>query len=166
MMMLRRRKVFLNITPRGLHIDEADQVKHPNHITAWESTAVRFFQAHSKIIYAYNPPMSRSHWAHKFFGDKIKNGATKIYATWEDVRTLLNEKTIQTIEKFRRDDPEYYRYWYLGESVLFHGMVYPQFKREKHITNIYKLFAERDRVMELISVLMKEHATTAHALRL
>lgn len=29
-------------------------------------------------------------------------------------------------------------------------MVYPQFKREKHITNIYKLFAERDRVMELI----------------
>lgn len=131
-------------------LDEADQVKHPNHITAWESTAVRFFQAHSKIIYAYNPPMSRSHWAHKFFGDKIKNGATKIYATWEDVRTLLNEKTIQTIEKFRRDDPEYYRYWYLGESVLFHGMVYPQFKREKHITNIYKLFAERDRVMELI----------------
>lgn len=131
-------------------LDEADQVKHPNHITAWESTAVRFLKEHSKIIYAYNPPMSKSHWAHKFFGDKIKNGATRIYATWEDIRKLLNPKTIQTIEKFKRDDPEYYRYWYLGESVLFHGMVYPQFKREKHIVNIYQLLGERDRVMELI----------------
>ena len=131
-------------------LDEADQVKHPNHITAWESTAVRFLQAHSKIIYAYNPPMSRSHWAHKFFGDKVKNGATRIYATWEDIRKLLNAKTVEIIKKFQRDDPEYYRYWYLGESVLFHGMVYPQFKREKHIVNIYKLLSERDRVMELI----------------
>ncbi len=131
-------------------LDEADQVKHPNHITAWESTAVRFLKEHSKIVYAYNPPMSKSHWAHKFFGDKIKNGATRIYATWEDIRKLLNPKTIQTIEKFKRDDPEYYRYWYLGESVLFHGMVYPQFKREKHIVNIYQLLGERDRVTELI----------------
>ena len=118
-------------------LDEADQVKHPNHITAWESTA-------------YNPPMTKSHWAYKFFGDKVKNGATRIYATWEDIRALLNPKTIEIIEKFKRDDPEYYKYWYLGESVSFRGMVYPQFKREKHVTNIYKLLAQGDRVSELI----------------
>lgn len=131
-------------------LDEADQVKHPNHITAWESTAVRFLLPHGKMVFAYNPPMSKSHWAHKFFGDKIRNGATKIYATWEDIRALLNQKTIDIIEKFRRDDPEYYRYWYLGESVLFRGMVYPQLRREKHITNIFKLLVEGDRVSELI----------------
>lgn len=102
------------------------------------------------MIFAYNPPMTKSHWANKFFGDKIKNGATKIYATWEDIKALLNPKTIEIIEKFKNDDPEYYKYWYLGESVNFRGMVYPQFKREKHITNIYKLLAQGDKVSELI----------------
>ena len=102
------------------------------------------------MVFAYNPPMTKSHWANKFFGDKIKNGATKIYATWEDIKALLNPKTIEIIEKFKNDDPEYYKYWYLGESVNFRGMVYPQFKREKHITNIYKLLAQGDKVSELI----------------
>lgn len=131
-------------------LDEADQVKHSNHITAWESTAVRFLLQEGKMVFAYNPPMTKSHWANKFFGDKIKNGATKIYATWEDIKALLNPKTIEIIEKFKNDDPEYYKYWYLGESVNFRGMVYPQFKREKHITNIYKLLAQGDKVSELI----------------
>lgn len=131
-------------------LDEADQVKHSNHITAWESTAVRFLLQEGKMVFAYNPPMTKSHWANKFFGDKIKNGATKIYATWEDIKALLNPKTIEIIEKFKNDDPEYYKYWYLGESVNFRGMVYPQFKRQKHITNIYKLLAQGDKVSELI----------------
>lgn len=133
-------------------LDEADQVKHQNHITAWESTLARFLLSYAKVVFAYNPPMSRSHWAHKFFGGKIKNDATRIYATWEDIRSLLNQKTIETIEKYRRDDPEYYRYWYLGEPVNFKGMVYPQFKRETHIINIYKYLHDHpnDRVTETI----------------
>lgn len=121
-------------------LDEADQVKHYNHITAWESTAARFLLPWGKIVYAYNPPMTRSHWVYKFFGDKISNGATRIYATWKDIQQQLTEKTIGIIEKFQRDDPEYYRYWYLGEPVNFKGMVYPQFKRETHCINIYKYF--------------------------
>lgn len=133
-------------------LDEADQVKHYNHITAWESTAARFLLPWGKMVYAYNPPMTRSHWVYKFFGDKITKGATRIYATWEDIREQLTEKAIAIIEKFKKDDPEYYRYWYLGEPVNFKGMVYPQFKRETHCINIYKYFAEHpnDRVTELI----------------
>lgn len=131
-------------------LDEADQVKHPNHITAWETTAYRFLLPHAKMVFAHNPPMSKSHWAHKFFGDKIKNGAVRIYATWEDIRALLNQKTIAQILKFKQEDPEYYRYWYLGESVMFRGMVYPQLRRDKHIVDIYGLFARGDRVAELI----------------
>lgn len=133
-------------------LDEADQVKHYNHITAWESTAARFLLPYGKMVYAYNPPMTRSHWSFKFFGDKVTNGATKIFATWLDIRGILNDKVIEIIEKFKKDDPEYYRYWYLGEPVNFKGMVYPQFRREKHCVNVYKLLAERpnDRVIEVI----------------
>lgn len=133
-------------------LDEADQVKHFNHITAWESTLARFLLPYGKVIFAYNPPITRSHWAHKFFGEKVKNGATRIYATWEDIRGLLKPKTIETIEKYKRDDPEYYRYWYLGEPVNFKGMVYPQFRRETHVINIFKYMYDhpKDFVAELI----------------
>lgn len=131
-------------------LDEADQVKHENHITAWESTAYRFLLPHGKMVFAYNPPMGKAHWAHKFFGDKIKNGATKIYATWEDIKSLLNQKTIDMILKYKKDDPQYYRYWYLGEPVNFRGMVYPQFDRSKHVTNLFSHLAQGDKVMEVV----------------
>ena len=126
-------------------LDEADQVKHYNHITGWTSTAARFLLPYAKTIYAFNPPLSRSHWVYKFFGDKVKNGATHIYSTWEDIRELLSSRAIADIEKFKRDDPEYYRYWYLGEPVNFRGMVYPQFKRETHVVNVFRFMGERDR---------------------
>ena len=133
-------------------LDEADQVKHYNHITAWTSTAARFLLPNAKIIYAYNPPMSRSHWVYSFFGDKIKNGATRVYATWEDIRSLLSPRVIADIEKFKRDDPEYYLYWYLGEPVNFRGMVYPQFNRDIHVVNVFEYMQKnpRDRVQELV----------------
>lgn len=133
-------------------LDEADQTKHPNHITAWQSTAARFLLPTAKMVYAYNPPMNKAHWAFKFFGDKVRNGAASIYATWEDIRGLLSARVIADIEKFKRDDPQYYRYWYLGEPVNFQGMVYPQFKREKHVINIWRYLGEnrQDRVAEVI----------------
>lgn len=133
-------------------LDEADQTKHPNHITAWTSTAARFFLPYGKTVYAYNPPMTRAHWANKFFGDKVKAGASRIYATWEDIRELLTPRVIADIEKFKRDDPEYYRYWYLGEPVSFRGMVYPQFQRETHCVNIfeYLMTHPHDAVFECI----------------
>lgn len=140
----------LNKTLAMCILDEADQVKHENHITAWESTAVRFLQPNGKIVFAYNPPMSKSHWAHLFFDRKVKNGATKIYATWEDIRGLLSRKTIASIEKYRQDEPDYYRYWYLGESVTFKGMVYPQFDRKRHMTHLFQHLHNGDRVSELI----------------
>ena len=131
-------------------LDEADQVKHQNHITSWEATAARFLLPYGKIVFAYNPPMSKSHWANTFFNDKVKNGATKIYCTWEDIRGLLNEKQIQHIEDYKKSDPEYYRYFYLGENVVFRGMVYPQFKRDIHIINIYERMNAGDKPVELI----------------
>lgn len=133
-------------------LDEADQVKHYNHITAWTSTAARFLLPTAKTVFAYNPPMNKNHWAYKFFGDKVKNGAANIYATWEDIRDLLSERVIQDILKFKRDDPEYYKYWYLGQPVSFKGMVYPQFNRDRHVINIHLWLSlhPRERFTEVI----------------
>lgn len=142
-------------TPQGRTLalcilDEADEVKHPNHIDAWVSTAVRFLLPYGKIVYAHNPPLTKSHWSVKYFGDKVRNGATRIHCTWEDIQDLLPRRTVEDILRKKKDDPEGYRYWYLGEPVSFKGMVYPQFKRDTHIVSIWQLVNSGDRVLQLV----------------
>lgn len=131
-------------------LDEADEVKHPNHIDAWQSTAVRFLLPYGKMVFAHNPPLSRSHWSVKYFGDRIRNGAAHIHCTWIDIQDILSPRTISDILRKKRDDPEGYRYWYLGEPVSFRGMVYPQFNRDTHIVSIWQLIRDGDRVVQLV----------------
>lgn len=142
-------------TPQGKTLalcilDEADEVKHPNHIEAWLSTAVRFLLPYGKVVFAHNPPVSRSHWVVDFFGKRIDDGAVQIKCTWKDIAKLLPARTIEDILRKKRNDPEGYRYWYLGEPVNFRGMVYPQLKRDEHIVNIWQLLNEGDRVVEVV----------------
>lgn len=129
-------------------LDEADTVKSSMHITAFETTMSRFFLEDYKKIWSYNPPYLKKHWANNFFSDKIKSGATKIYTTYEDVRTLLPQATITEIEKMRQNDPDFFRYWYLGQATNLKGAVYPQLN-EANLTNIYSLFIEGDRVVDV-----------------
>lgn len=131
-------------------LDEADEVKCETHIEAWEKTANRWLLPFGKIVFAYNPPMQKAHWAHAFFKKKIDNGAARCYATWEDIKEALNPRTIYDIEAYKRNEPDLYRYWYLGEPVAFKGLVYPQFDRKRHETNIYALMSRGDKPMELI----------------
>lgn len=130
-------------------LDEANEVKYKEHVTAAETTANKFLIDGSKTVFAYNPPPLKTHWAHQYFGDKIRNGATKIYTTWKDIEKVLKPATIAEIKKMRDTDPLFYRYWYLGEVVNFSGMVYPQFKRERHCCNVFAMIAKGDRIVEL-----------------
>lgn len=130
-------------------LDEANEVKYKEHVTAAETTANKFLISGSKTVYAYNPPPLKTHWSHKYFGDKIRNGAKRIYTTWRDIESVLKPATVAEIKKMRDTDTLFYRYWYLGEVVNFTGMVYPQFKRERHCCNIYALIARGDRVADL-----------------
>lgn len=131
-------------------LDEANETKCEAHITAAETTANKFLIDGSKVVYMYNPPPNKQHYIHAWAAKKKREGATRIYTTWEDIYTLLKPATISEIEKMRRTDPIFYRYWYLGEVVNFSGLVYPQFKREKHVVSFYKLLAGGDYPTELI----------------
>lgn len=118
-------------------LDEANEVKHPTHITAAETTANKFLKPDGKIIYAYNPPPVRTHWSHTFFGNMISSGsAVKIYATWEDIEELLKETTIAEINDMRINDPKHYQYWYLGEPVSLEGLVLYTFKRDRNLLKL------------------------------
>ena len=45
----------------------------------------------------------------------------------------------------KRDDPLFYRYWYLGEIVKLNGLVFPMFDRARHVVNVIA----RDKVAEI-----------------
>lgn len=119
-------------------LDECNEVKSPDHIRAAEATAAKFLNPDGKIIYAYNPPPVRTHWAHDYFRKEVENGATKIKTTYNDIRALLPEVLLQQIEKMREDDPRYFKYLYKGEMVSLQGLVLYTFKPERNLISLDK----------------------------
>ena len=120
-------------------LDEANEVKCFNHVIAAETTAEKFLLPNAKIVYAYNPPPSRKHWANREFAEMIRRGATRIHTTWEDVRALLKPVTIEKIIKTRDEDPKHYAFWYGGEIVNLEGAVIWSFDRKQHLVPVSTL---------------------------
>lgn len=117
-------------------LDEANEAKSYNHIRAAETTANKFLKPDGKIVYAYNPPPNLGHWAHSYFGKEIENGATRIYTTYRDIYKLLSQATIEEIETMKRDNPQQFKYWYLGQKISLEGLVLYTFKREKNLISL------------------------------
>ena len=117
-------------------LDEANEVKCFNHIRAAETTGNKFLLPYAKIVYAYNPPPVRSHWANVEFPKMIARGATEIRSSWEDIRRLLKPDTIAEILEAKENDPKHYAYWYLGEMVSLEGLVMYTFKSERNLISL------------------------------
>ncbi len=125
-------------TPQGKSLamfilDEANEAKTAMHVKAAETTANKFLKPDGKIVYAYNPPPVRTHWAHRYFAAEIAAGAKRIYTTFEDIKQLLKPATIAEIEEMRENNPRQFEYWYLGRMVSLEGLVLYTFKRERNI---------------------------------
>lgn len=117
-------------------LDEANEAKSPMHVTAAETTANKFLLPNGKIVYAYNPPPNLGHWAHSYFGKMVENGATRIYTTYRDIWKLLNEATRDEILTMKRDNPQQFKYWYLGQKISLEGLVLYTFSREKNLVSL------------------------------
>jgi phage terminase large subunit len=119
-------------------VEEANEVDDGKYIDALITTAVRFFDENSKLVFRLNPPQTRQHWSVGYFDKRVRAGAQYIYTTWEQLANinLLNAATIAEIVKMRQSDPDYYRYWYLGEIVNLTGLVFPHFAPDKHIVTV------------------------------
>lgn len=132
-------------------VEEANEPDSGMYIDALVSTAVRFFDVGSKVVYRYNPPMTKQHWCFDYFTKRERKGAKRIYTTWESLacENLLTPATVAEILSTKKNDPLMYRYWYIGEVVNLSGSVYPQLSRQRHVVNFYSLLASGDRVSEL-----------------
>lgn len=134
-------------------LDEANEAKASTHVEAAESTAIKFLKNDGKIVYAYNPPPVRTHWAHTFFKNQsAEPGAVNVYTTWQDVAKLLKPRTIEKIKTMRDNDPRHYEYWYLGQCVSLEGLVLYTFDRMRNLMTL-ETFLNRVR-MGIVPVYM------------
>lgn len=135
---------------RFIH-DEAQELTEEFEVKGAEKTLLRLMGDTTKWIYIYNPPPFRGEFANQYFPKLVREGrAIEIYSSWEDIYDLLEPEVIAEIERDKASDYNYYLYEYMGQITAANGLVYPQFRREKHVTNIYQLLAQGDRVIELI----------------
>lgn len=114
-------------------LEEANEPDSEIYVEALRSTALRFFDEHSKLVFRYNPPPGLNHWANRYFPSLERRGAKIIHSTWEDIAELLDPVVIADILKLKRDDPVHYAYWYGGEVVSMEGLVIWSFDRTKHV---------------------------------
>lgn len=135
---------------RFIH-DEAQELSEEYEVKGAEKTLLRLMGETTKWIYIYNPPPNKGEFANVYFPRQVRDGrAIEIYSSWKDIYKLLDKEVIAEINKDKEQDYNYYLYEYMGEITASNGLVYPQFKRDKHCVNIYNLIAQGDRVAELI----------------
>lgn len=120
-------------------LEEANEPDGSEYVEALRSTALRFMDENSKIVYRYNPPPSMNAWANIYYPTKVKNGAKLVHSTWEDIAELLDPVVIADILKMKREDPVHYAYWYGGEVVSLEGLVIWSFDRRKHLLPLTEL---------------------------
>lgn len=120
-------------------LEEANEPDDGIFVDALRSTAIRYMDEMSKIVYQYNPPPSLNAWANRYYPQKVKNGAIRIHPTWRDIAELLDPVVIADILKMKAEDPVHYAYWYGGEIVSLEGLVIWSFSRDKHLIKLSDL---------------------------
>lgn len=120
-------------------LEEANEPDGEIFVEALRSTALRFFDEKSKLVYRYNPPPGLNHWANRYYPSLQRRGAVLIHSTWESIAQLLDPIVIADILKFKREDPLHYSYWYGGEVISMEGLVIWSFDRNKHLLPLDEL---------------------------
>ena len=120
-------------------LEEANEPDSKIYVEALKSTALRFCDEESKLVFRYNPPPNLRHWANDYYPRLIREGAEGIRSTWRDISDFLEPTQIADILELKENDPVHYAYWYEGEILNLEGRVIWSFDRNKHLISLAEL---------------------------
>lgn len=120
-------------------LEEANEPDGKIYVEALKSTALRFMDENSKLVFKYNPPPSRRHWSNIYYPQLAQEGAVTIKSTWKDIVGLLEPAQIADILKFKETDYRHYAYWYLGEPLDGSGRVIWAFDESRHLIELSEI---------------------------
>jgi len=79
-----------------------------------------------KVYYSYNPPRNPYAWVNEWRESKANDPNYFLHhSTYlDDEKGFLSQQLLRKIEQYKQNDPEYWRWMYLGEVIGLGDMVY------------------------------------------
>lgn len=113
----------------GLWYEEIANMKSPEVFDTGNPTFVRHKSPYVdfvRIFYSYNPPKNPYDWVNEWLEKKAKEDNCFIdHSTYlDDELGFTNQQQLDIIEQYKRNDPDYYRWLYLGEIVGLGTSIY------------------------------------------
>lgn len=118
-------------------LEETQELKNEENLNQALASFRRHFGPDVKVFILGNPYPQKVHWFSKFIEQhKFDPDWLVMNVTYLDILPFINDYDLKEILKMKLNNPEYYRWFYLGEMTGGFGMVYPMFREEKYtITN-------------------------------
>jgi len=114
-------------------LEETQELKNEENLQQALASFRRHFGENVKVFILGNPYPQKVHWFSKFIEQhKFDPDWLVMNVTYLDILPFVNDYDLKEILKMKLNNPEYYRWFYLGEMTGGFGMVYPMFRREKY----------------------------------
>lgn len=132
----------------GVWYEEAAEFKNAEEFDQTNITFMRQKQPNAdtvRFFWSYNPPRNPYSWINKWTQEvkDDKNYLVHSSSYLNDELGFVTEQMLQEIERIKENDPDYYRYLYLGEPVGLGTNVYNMdlFQPLKELPNNMRLIA-------------------------
>jgi len=114
--------------------DELQELKTERSLEEAIASFRRWYSDSAKIFYLFNPPPMEAHWINLWCARKERDPDFLVVdLSWEDISPFLSDYDIKEILKKKRDDPDYYDWFYMGKCSGGFGSVYPMIRKERHV---------------------------------
>jgi hypothetical protein len=115
-------------------LEETQELKNEENLNQALASFRRHFGDDVKVFILGNPYPQKVHWFSKFIeAHKFDPDWMVLNVTYLDILPFINDYDLKEILKMKRDNYEYYKWFYLGEMTGGFGMVYPMFREEKYV---------------------------------
>ena len=91
---------------------------------------------YKQIIITFNP-VSAYHWVKKRFFDVVDDNVFTLKTTYLD-NPFIDPEYEEIFKRLKRDNPNYYKIYALGEWGSLQGVIYPNFKVVKHMPEFFE----------------------------
>ncbi len=129
-----RTKGFKPKHPIGFVIfEETQELKDERSLMEALASFRRNYGTNVKVFLLGNPPPQKAHWFNLLV-EKCKLDPDYLVkqVSYLDILPFLNDYDLKEILKQKIKNPDYYKWFYLGETVGAFGSVYPMFIPEKY----------------------------------
>lgn len=115
-------------------LEETQELKDEQNLNEALASLRRHFGEGVKVFILGNPRPQKAHWFSKFIeAKKFDPDWDVVNLTYLDILPFISDYDLKEILKTKIVDPDYYRWFYLGETTGGFGLVYPMFRPERYV---------------------------------